>query len=71
MDRTNQLHDLEVNVRLSAAKIRFTQSCSETSVVTYTRDSKKGKNLCLFKETPIPAKFMFYIIAFSYLERNP
>ena len=43
MDETNQLHDLkkQINVRLSAAKIRFTQSSLECSVVTYTWDSKK------------------------------
>ena len=43
MDETNQLHDLkkQINVRLSVAKIRFTQSSLECSVVTYTRDIKK------------------------------
>ena len=66
MDETNQLHDLkkQINIRLSAAKIRFTQSSLECSVVTYTWDSKNVlKNLCLFKQTPIPAKVMFYIIS--------
>ena len=44
MDETNQLHDLYINVRLSAAKIRSTQSSLERSVVTYARDSNKEKN---------------------------
>ena len=41
MDETNQLHDLQINIRLTAAKMRFTQSILEHSVVTYARDSKK------------------------------
>ena len=43
MDETNQLHDLkkQIDVTLSVAKIRFTQSSLECSVVTYTQDSKK------------------------------
>ena len=36
MDETDPL-----NVRLNAAKIRFTQSILEHSIFTYARDSKK------------------------------
>ena len=43
MDETNQLHDLLINVRLNAAKIRSTQSSLKRSVVTYARDSNKEK----------------------------
>ena len=55
MDETNQLHDLkkQINIRLSAAKIRFTQLSLERRVVTYARDSKKEKNLHL------PSKLQF------------
>ena len=67
MDETNQLHDLYINVRLSAAKIRSTQSSLERSVVTYALDSSKEKNLCLFKQTPIPAKVTFYIISRAFV----
>jgi len=63
MDETNQLHDLYINVRLSATKIRFTQSSLEGRVVTYARDRKKEKKPVFAKQTPIPAKVTFYIIS--------
>ena len=53
-----------MNVRLSGAKIRFTQSTLERNAVwSPTRGiAIWKKNLCLFKQTPIPAKVTFYII---------
>ena len=50
--------------RLSAAKLRSTQSSLESSVDTYARERK---NLCLFKQTPIPAKVTFYIISRAFV----
>ena len=43
MDETNQLHDFWINVRLSAAKVRSTQSSLECSVVTYAEIATKKK----------------------------
>ena len=48
-------------------KRRSTQSSLERSVVTYARDSHKEKNLCLFKQPPIPAKVTFYTISRAFV----